>query len=143
MLKRDINASLADLAQLLGMTKTELGMIRGPISKSAKKAAEKLKAGEKSIGGPPSGPLPSSRHLSARFTPFSFPWLIEYHHPSTTLNGPVLPIYRQHVALAVIIWGVSDILPVVCHPLTETGELLPVHLRTPLFTPHSRLSRRW
>jgi len=58
MLKRDINASLADLAQLLGMTKTELGMtktelgmIKGPISKAAKKAAEKLKAGEKGRGG--------------------------------------------------------------------------------------------
>ena len=69
MLKRDINVSLADLAQLLGMTKTELGMIRGPISKSAKKAAEKLKAGEKGIGGSPSGPLPSSRPSQRTFHP--------------------------------------------------------------------------
>jgi hypothetical protein len=46
MLKRDINASIDELAQLLGMMKTELGMIKGPLSKSAKKAAEKLKAGE-------------------------------------------------------------------------------------------------
>jgi hypothetical protein len=53
ILKRDITASLADLAQLLGMTKTELGMIKGPISKSAKKAAEKLKAGEKGRRGGP------------------------------------------------------------------------------------------
>jgi hypothetical protein len=46
MLKRDINASLDELPQILPMEKTELGMIKGPISKAAKKAAEKLKAVE-------------------------------------------------------------------------------------------------
>jgi hypothetical protein len=54
MLKRDINANLAELAQLLGMMKTELGMIKGPLSRAAKgaaKKAEKQKAGEKGEGG--------------------------------------------------------------------------------------------
>jgi len=53
ILKRDINVSLDELSQLLGMTKTELGMIKGPISRSAKGAAKKLKAGEKGEGGAP------------------------------------------------------------------------------------------
>lgn len=51
ILKKDINVDLDELSQLLGMTKMELGMIKGPISKSAKKAAEKLKSGEKGEGG--------------------------------------------------------------------------------------------
>lgn len=53
ILKRDINVSLDELSQILSMEKTELGLIKGPISKAAKKAAEKLKAGEKGEGGAP------------------------------------------------------------------------------------------
>ena len=37
----------------MGMTKTELGMIKGPISSHVKRSAEKLKAGERAKGGPP------------------------------------------------------------------------------------------
>jgi hypothetical protein len=80
------------------MMKTELGMIKGPLSRAAKgaaKKAEKQKAGEKGRrGGPHPGLYLLQGHLSVRFTPFSFPWLIDYHHSSTILNGQ----YCQFIA---------------------------------------------
>jgi hypothetical protein len=60
MLKIAINASPDELpqvlpmgCQILSMGKTGLRLIKRPISKAAKKAAEKLKAGEKGEGGAP------------------------------------------------------------------------------------------
>ncbi len=70
------------------MEKTELGLIRGPISKAAKKAAEKLKAEEKGEGGPHEEEGKGLRNLPAHpvhsvrsFGPFAYTiTLATYRH---------------------------------------------------------------
>ena len=69
ILKRDVNASLDELSQILSMAKTELGLIKGPISKAAKKAAEKPKVGEKGRRGGPIRAFTFFKAISAYVSP--------------------------------------------------------------------------